>query len=122
MGEDEGGAGDVADFAGAGGDVLEGAPALVEQGEPSFAQAAQRALDGVAGAGADIEIPPICGLYHRSMTWPFTLTAGSLHRSAGMIFPSKITWENPSPWARSSAWRRSGACSASTSITSSTYR
>jgi hypothetical protein len=33
MGQDERGAGDVADFAGAGGDVLEGAPALVEQGE-----------------------------------------------------------------------------------------
>src|SRR5437667_5928234 len=65
MGEDEGGAGDVAGFAGAGGDVLEGAPALVEQCEPSFAQAAQRALDGVAGAGADIEIPPIWGLFDR---------------------------------------------------------
>jgi hypothetical protein len=55
MGEDEGGAGDVADFAGAGGDVLEGAPALAEQGEPAFAQAAQRALDGVAGAGIDVK-------------------------------------------------------------------
>jgi hypothetical protein len=61
MGEDEGGAGDVTDFAGAGGDALEGAPALVEQGEPAFALAAQRALDGVAGAGADIELAPIGG-------------------------------------------------------------
>jgi hypothetical protein len=59
MGEDEGGAGDVANFAEAGGDVLEGAPALVEQGEHSFAQAGQRALDGVAGAGAYFEIAPI---------------------------------------------------------------
>src|SRR5579859_7301890 len=62
MGEDEGGAGDVADFAGAGGDVLEGAPALVEQGEPAFAQAAKRALDGVAGAGVNIEVPAVGGL------------------------------------------------------------
>jgi hypothetical protein len=46
MGQDERRAGDVADFAGAGGDVLEGAPALVEQGEPAFAQAAQGPLDG----------------------------------------------------------------------------
>ena len=41
MGEDEGGAGDVADFAGACGDVLEGAPAADEQGEPAFAETAQ---------------------------------------------------------------------------------
>ena len=41
MGEDEGGAGDVADFAGACGDVLEGAPAAEEQGEPAFAETAQ---------------------------------------------------------------------------------
>src|SRR3974390_139742 len=63
MGEDEGGAGDVADFAGAGGDVLEGAPALVEQGEPAFAQAARRALEGVTGAGVDIQFAPIGGLF-----------------------------------------------------------
>ena len=56
MGQDERGAGDVADFAGAGGAVLEGAPALVEQGEPAFAQAAQGPLDGVAGAGAESEV------------------------------------------------------------------
>jgi hypothetical protein len=67
MGEDEGGAGDVADLAGAGGDVLEGAPALGDQGKPSFAQAAQRALDGVAGAGIDIEVPPARGLFDRDM-------------------------------------------------------
>jgi hypothetical protein len=55
MGEDKGGPGDVADLAGAGGDVLESAPVLAEQGEPAFAQAAQGPLEGVAGAGADIE-------------------------------------------------------------------
>jgi hypothetical protein len=41
MGEDESGAGDVADSARAGGDVLEGAPSLGEQGEPAFPEAAQ---------------------------------------------------------------------------------
>src|SRR5213078_132907 len=192
MGEDKRGACDVADFARAGGDVLEGAPALGEQGEPAFAQAAQGPLDGVAGAGIDIQFPAAWGLfdrnqdagaravisgvgqggqpsrgsgiqrregmgaavrsctepgsasethsgnpsgahtawtlppwacafpeYHRSMTSPLTLTAGSLHRSQGMIFPSKITWETPSSLARSSASRSSGASSASTATTSS---
>ena len=56
MGQDQGGSGDVADLAGAGGDVLEGAPAAREQGEPAFPQAAQRAEQGVAGAGIDIEV------------------------------------------------------------------
>ena len=55
MSEDEGGAGDVADLAGAGGDVAEGTPATGEQREPAFAQAAQRALDGVAGARVEVE-------------------------------------------------------------------
>jgi hypothetical protein len=40
MGQDERGAGDVADSAGAGGDVLKGPPAAGEQGESAFAQAA----------------------------------------------------------------------------------
>ena len=48
---------------GAGGDVLEGAPALVEQGESAFAEAVQGVLQGVAGAGADIEVAPVCGLF-----------------------------------------------------------
>jgi hypothetical protein len=61
MGEDERGAGDVADFAGAGGDVLEGAPAAGEQGEPAFAQAPQRALDRIAGAAIDIQSRPPVG-------------------------------------------------------------
>jgi hypothetical protein len=65
MGEDEGGAGDVADLAGAGGDVLEGVPALVEQGEPASAQAAQGSLDGVAGAGVNIELPAVSRLFDR---------------------------------------------------------
>ncbi len=124
MGEDERCAGDVADFAGAGGDVLEGAPAAGEQDEPGFALAAQGTLDGVATATAETVwastawmLPPwVCALpeYHRSMTSPLTLMVGSLHRSQGMIVPSRITCENPASWARSSAWCNSGACPAST--------
>jgi heme-degrading monooxygenase HmoA len=57
MGEDKGGAGDVADSAGAGGDVLEGAPPLGEQRKPAFAEAAQRALEGIVGAGVNVEVP-----------------------------------------------------------------
>ena len=55
MGEDEGRAGDVAELAGADGDVLQRPPAAGEQREPAFAQAAQRPLEGVAGAGIGIE-------------------------------------------------------------------
>jgi len=61
MGEDEGGAGDIADLGGAGGEVLQGPPAAGEQGEPAFSAAAQRALEGVTGAGIDIGLPPVCG-------------------------------------------------------------
>jgi hypothetical protein len=57
MREDECGAGDVADLAGAGGDVLEGAPAAGEQREPAFAETAQGPQDRVAGAGIDVEFP-----------------------------------------------------------------
>ncbi|SNT62224.1 hypothetical protein SAMN05216276_10898 [Streptosporangium subroseum] len=51
MGENKCGAGDITDFAKAGGDVLQGAPALREQSEAAFAQAAQRAQQH--GAGVD---------------------------------------------------------------------
>jgi hypothetical protein len=57
MGEDERRAGGVADFAGAGGDVVKGAPPAGEQGEPSFPEAAQGTLEGVAGAGIDVKFP-----------------------------------------------------------------
>jgi hypothetical protein len=40
MGQDEGGAGDVTDFAGAGGDVLEGAPAAGYSAGRAWARAA----------------------------------------------------------------------------------
>jgi len=67
MGEDERGAGDVADFAGAGGDVLEGAPSAGEQREPAFAEAAQGSLEGVAGTGIDIEVAPVGWLSDRDV-------------------------------------------------------
>jgi hypothetical protein len=63
MGQDERGAGDAADFAGAGGDVLQGAPPAGEQGEPAFAQAAQGPLDRITGAGIDVEFPAAGGLF-----------------------------------------------------------
>lgn len=43
MGEDKRYAGDVADSAGADGDVREGVPAAFEQGEAAFAEASQGA-------------------------------------------------------------------------------
>ena len=57
--------------------------------------------------------------YHRSMISPFTLMAGSRHRSAPMTVPSGITCGKPSSLSRSSASRSSGASAASTSMTSS---
>ena len=89
MGEDEGGAGDVADFAGAGGDVLQGAPAAGEQGEPAFAQAAQGTLDGIAGPGIDIELPPASGLFD-GMWMPSP--APSYPGSARAGRPSAAAW------------------------------
>lgn len=50
MGEDKSGAGDVADRAGAGGDVLKDPPAAFEQGESAFAEASQGAQEPVVGA------------------------------------------------------------------------
>jgi hypothetical protein len=67
MGENQGCARDVADLAGAGSDVLERAPAASEQGKPSFPEAAQGALEGVAGTGIDIELPSISGLLDRDV-------------------------------------------------------
>ncbi len=55
MGEDQGCPRDVADLAGAEGDVLECPPAACEQGEAAFAQAAQRPLESISRAVADIE-------------------------------------------------------------------
>jgi hypothetical protein len=46
-------------------------------------------------------LPPWVGTlpeYHRSVTWPFTLTVGSLHRSQGMILPSRSRGTSPGLW------------------------
>jgi hypothetical protein len=51
VGQDEGGAGYIGGSAGACGDVLEGGPALGEQGEPAFAAAAQFPRELVAEGG-----------------------------------------------------------------------
>jgi hypothetical protein len=55
LGEDEGGADYLGQVAGAGGGVLEGGPALGEQGEAAFSLKAEAAEQGVPGAGADVE-------------------------------------------------------------------
>ena len=55
MGQDEGGAGDIAGLAWAGGDAFEGAPAALEQGEAAFAATPDRADQQVAAQGIDIE-------------------------------------------------------------------
>ena len=62
MGEDECGFGDVADSAGAGGDVLQDAPALGEQGEAAFGQASQAAQQRVVGAGVGVQGLPAGGV------------------------------------------------------------
>lgn len=62
MDEDEGGFGDVADSAGAGGDVLEGAPPPGEQREPAFAEAAQGPQQHVVGLVVDVQVPAVGGL------------------------------------------------------------
>jgi hypothetical protein len=55
VGEDESGAHDAGDLAGADGDVLEGAPTPGERGECPFAVTAEGPLQGVAGAIALVE-------------------------------------------------------------------
>ena len=56
VGEYEGRLGYWGGLAGAGGDVLEGAPALAEQGESAFAEAAKGSLERVPGAVAKVEV------------------------------------------------------------------
>jgi hypothetical protein len=54
-----------------------------------------------SGASTAWMLPPwVCALpeYHRSMTSPFTLRVGSMHRSPGMIFLSRLTCESPRLW------------------------
>src|SRR6202000_2796412 len=62
--EDEGSLGYLGGAVGVGGDVLEGGPALGEQGEPAFPAAAQVAEQRVPGAGAGVEFLVSGGLFH----------------------------------------------------------
>jgi hypothetical protein len=55
LGEDEGGADYLGGSSGAGGDALEGGPALGEQGESSFSLAAEAAQQAVAGFRVRVE-------------------------------------------------------------------
>ena len=89
MGEDEGCTGDAANFAGAGGDVLEGAPAAGEQGKPAFAQAAQGALDGVAGTGIEVRLPTAGGLFDGNQD---AMPASSYPESAKVGRPVAAAW------------------------------
>jgi hypothetical protein len=88
MGEDERGAGDVADFAEAGGDVLEGAPAAGEQGKPAFSQAAQGTLDG--DASADTVTAKYKARLYGSARWDGVFMV-SLSATA-MMFLSRCPW------------------------------
>ena len=67
MGEYEGRPRDLADLAGADGDVLEGAPPPGEQGEAALAQAAQGPQQHVAGAGVDVQLRAVGGLFDRGV-------------------------------------------------------
>jgi hypothetical protein len=55
LGEDEGGADYPGGSSGAGGDALEGGPALGEQGESSFSLAAEAAEQAVSGFRVGVE-------------------------------------------------------------------
>jgi transposase len=85
MRENERRAGDVADFARAGGDVVEGAPPAGEQGEPSFSQAARGTLEGIAGTGIDVKFPAANDLQLWGLL-PLALAAASRY-AGGMRYP-----------------------------------
>ena len=65
LGEDEGGTGYLGGAVGVGGDVLEGGPALGEQGESAFSLAAQSAKERVPGAVPGVGFLVPGGLLHR---------------------------------------------------------
>jgi hypothetical protein len=67
VGEHDGGFGDIADAVGAGGDVLQDAPAAHRQGEAAFAERPHRAAERVGGAVVPAEAAPIGGLLERDM-------------------------------------------------------
>ncbi len=67
VGEHEGRPCDLADLAGADGDVPEGSPPSDEQGEATLTQAAQRPQQHVAGAGVEVELGAVGGLLDRGV-------------------------------------------------------
>ncbi len=67
VGQGKGGGDDVSDFAGAGGQVLQGAPTLGEQGESTFAEAAQTAQQRVVGPVVRVQPLGSDGLFDRGM-------------------------------------------------------
>jgi hypothetical protein len=79
--------GDVADFARACGDVVEGTPAAGEQDAPASAQAAERTLDGVAGAGIDIQ--GSCWITRYPRGGRFAITLGK-HDDLGVQLPDQL--------------------------------
>jgi hypothetical protein len=56
LGEDEDGADDLGELAGAGGGVLEEGPALGEQGEPAFSLETEAAQQGIPGLVVGCEL------------------------------------------------------------------
>ena len=88
MVEDECGAGDGADLAWAGGDVLQDAPADGEQAEPAFAQEEHGTPKRVAGAGIEVDLLaagwllaswPVC----LAFGWILALAWGKIRRGGG---------------------------------------
>lgn len=74
--EDKGGADNLGELAGAGGGVLEGSPALGEQGEPAFSLESEAAQERVPGLAAGGETLASAGVLHRDVNAdPGTLVA-----------------------------------------------
>lgn len=109
MGKDERDAGDVADLAGTGGDVLEGAPVAGEQGEPAFTQAAQRAEHAILGVPAGIEFLAPVGYLTRVCT---PMTTPSYPESARVGNPVAAAWYKAGrAWMRAAvrSWTEPGS-------------
>ena len=66
--------------------MLEGGPALGEQGEPALAAAAQVAQLRIPGAGTDVGLLVPCGLFHRDKDFDpgaFVAAVGEIGHSEG---------------------------------------
>src|SRR5215218_5145992 len=86
MDQNEGGSDEVAGSAGAEGDVFESGPAFGEESESAFADAAQRAQEGVVGAVVEMELVAVGGLLERdvdTVTCAFIAEVGQDRQRAG---------------------------------------